>query len=251
MNIRELLAHIDTFAPFSLAEEWDNSGLMVGSFDAKVRKVGVCLDAVTSAVLAASEQGCNVLVCHHPLIFRPIRRVSDDSEQGRTILEAVRRNVSIIAAHTNWDKAPGGVNDTLAALLGLRECEPLDELGVVGKLSEAMYRPAFLEHVKASWGLSHIECYGAPAKFSRVALCGGSGSEFWKAAKRHKADIYLTADMKYHELSDAVNDGLTIGLINHGEMERATIPELAHRISLCGAETVTLNVEALSAPLII
>ena len=251
MNIRELLAHIDTFAPFSLAEEWDNSGLMVGSFSAKVSKVGVCLDAVTSSVLAASEQGCNVLVCHHPLIFRPIRRVSDDSEQGRTILEAVRRNVNIIAAHTNWDKAPGGVNDTLAGLLGLRECEPLDELGVVGKLPEAMYRPAFLEHVKTSWGLSHIECYGAPAKFARVALCGGSGSEFWRAAKKHKADIYLTADMKYHELSDAVNEGLTIGLVNHGEMERAAIPELAHRISLCGIETVTLEIEALSAPLII
>ena len=116
-------------------------------------------------------------------------------------------------------------------------------------MNVAMFRPTFLEHVKQSWGLSGIDCYGQPAKISRVALCGGSGSEFWRAAKNHKADIYLTADMKYHELSDAVNEGLAIGLINHGEMERASIPELAHKISLGGFETQILDVKALPEPM--
>ena len=249
MKIRELLAHIDSFAPFSLAEEWDNPGLLVGSLNAEVGKAGVCLDAVSSAVIEAEKFGCNTLVCHHPLIFRGVKSITDSSEQGRTIQEAIRRNVNIIAAHTNWDKAPGGVNDTLAVLLGLRDIEPLDELGVVGVLPAGMFRPAFLEHVKASWGLTHIDCYGQPAKISRVALCGGSGSEFWRAAKRYKADIYLTADMKYHELSDAVNEGLAIGLINHGEMERASLPELARKISLGGVETELLDVKALPEPL--
>ena len=249
MKIRELLEHIDSFAPFSLAEEWDNPGLLVGSMNAEVHKVGVCLDAVSSAVIEAEKLGCNALVCHHPVIFRGVKSITDSSEQGRTIQEAIRRNVNIIAAHTNWDKAPGGVNDTLAALLGLKDTQPLDELGVCGKLPVAMFRPTFLEHVKTSWGLSGIDCYGQPAKISRVALCGGSGSEFWRAAKNHHADIYLTADMKYHELSDAVNEGLAIGLINHGEMERASIPALAHKISLGGFETQILDVKALPEPL--
>ena len=249
MKIRELLEHIDSFAPFSLAEEWDNPGLLVGSMNDEVHRVGVCLDAVSSAVIEAEKHGCNVLVCHHPVIFRGIKSITDSSEQGRTIQEAIRRNVNIIAAHTNWDKAPGGVNDTLATLLGLRDIEPLDELGVCGVMNVAMFRPTFLEHVKQSWGLSGIDCYGQPAKISRVALCGGSGSEFWRAAKNHKADIYLTADMKYHELSDAVNEGLAIGLINHGEMERASIPELAHKISLGGFETQILDVKALPEPM--
>lgn len=249
MKIRELLAHIDSFAPFSLAEEWDNPGLLVGSLDAEVQRVGVCLDAVSSAVVEAEKCGCNTLVCHHPVIFRGVKSITDSSEQGRTIQEAIRRNVNIIAAHTNWDKAPGGVNDTLAGLLGLLDIEPLDELGVVGKMPAGMFRPAFLEHVKDSWGLSHIDCYGQPAKISHVALCGGSGSEFWRAAKRRKADIYLTADMKYHELSDAVNEGLAVGLINHGEMERASLPELARKISLGGFETELLDVKALPEPL--
>lgn len=252
MKIRELLRHIDTFAPFSLAEEWDNSGLLVGSPDAEAVKIGVCLDAVSESVLAASEKGCNVLVCHHPLIFRAVKHITDESEQGRTILEAVRHDVSIIAAHTNWDKAHGGVNDTLSALLGLRDVEPLDSesgLGVVGVISEGLGLEEFLLRVKASWGLSHLDCYGQAERVVRIALCGGSGSEFWRLAKRRNADIYLTADMKYHELLDAVQEGLTIGLINHGEMERASLPELARKISLCGVETTILDVKALTQPL--
>ena len=249
MNVRELLAHIDSFAPFSIAEEWDNSGLLVGNFDAEAGRIAVALDAVSEAVISASEQGCNVLVCHHPLIFRPVKRITDDSEQGRTIQEAIRRNVNIIAVHTNWDKTNGGVNDTLASLLGLKDIEPLDEFGVFGVLDEAMTAHEFLGHVKSAWNLSHIDCYGEASRISRVALCGGSGSEFWSAAKNKNADIYLTADMKYHELSDAVNEGLVIGLVNHGEMERASIPELANKISLCGIETVIMNVNALPSPL--
>ncbi|MBQ3446028.1 MAG: Nif3-like dinuclear metal center hexameric protein [Synergistaceae bacterium] len=251
MKISELLRHIDLFSGFSLAEEWDNSGLLLGSPEAECVRVGVSLDAVSESVLAASEEGCNVLVCHHPLIFRAVKRITDETEQGRTILEAVRRGVNIIAAHTNWDKARGGVNDTLAGLLGLREVEPLDAesgLGVVGVI-EGLGLEEFLLRVKSSWGLSHIDAYGGAERVVRVALCGGSGSEFWGLAKSRGADIYLTADMKYHELIDATREGLTIGLINHGEMERATLPELARKISLCGVETVILDVKALTGPL--
>ena len=249
MKIRELLAHIDSFAPFALAEEWDNSGIITGSLDAEVEKIAVCLDAVRPAVIEAQRAGCNVLVCHHPLIFRPVKRITDESEQGRTLREAIRRDISIIAAHTNWDKAPGGVNDSLAALLGLRETEPLDDFGVLGILNRSVSRDEFLAHVKASLGLTHIDFYGYAERIERVALCGGSGAEFWRAAKNLGADIYLTADMKYHELADAVSEGLAIGLIDHGEMERASVPELAKKISSCGIETHILDIKALPSPL--
>ena len=254
MNVRRLLEHIDSFAPFSLAEDWDNPGLLVGSYSAEVRKTAVCLDAVTDAVVEAHKHDCNVLVCHHPLIFRPVKKVITNSEQGRTIIEAAKLSVNIIAAHTNWDRAPGGVNDVLASLLGLGNCKPLDDdsgFGVVGVLDEAMSVNDFLGHVKRSWGLSHVDFYADtfPEKITRVALCGGSGAEFWRKARHKSADVYLTADMKYHELADAVREGLAVGLINHGEMERATIPELAHKISECGTDTITLDVNAMSEPL--
>ena len=251
MKVKDLLNHIDTFAPFALSEEWDNPGLMIGSYDAEVSRIAICLDAVSEAVMLAHENNCNVLLCHHPLIFRGVKKINLDSEFGRTVRAAIMNDINIIAAHTNWDKADGGVNDTLANLLGLRECERLDDFGVIGKMPEKMKSEKFFAHVKSSWNLSHIDIYtqSMPEYISRVALCGGSGSSFWHSALRHKADVYITADMKYHELIDATREGLTIANLNHGEMERASLPELAKRISECGTETVILNVNALNEPI--
>ena len=247
MKIRDLLCHINTFAPFELAEEWDNSGLLVGSIEAEVTRIGVCLDAVSEAVIEAERQGCNVLVCHHPLIFRPAKRVTDETEQGRTIIEAVKRNIAIIAAHTNWDKAQGGVNDILAGLIGIKNTEPLGDFGVFCSLPHTVAVKNFVEHVQLSWGLSHIDVYAKYVldKVSRAAICGGSGASFWKTAREKGADVYITADMKYHEIIDATKEGLIIALADHGEMERASIPELSRKISLCGTETVIIDVKAL------
>ncbi len=251
MKVRDLLNHIDTFAPFALSEEWDNPGLMIGSYNADVSKVAVCLDAVSEAVVSAHENHCDVLLCHHPLIFRGVKKIDVDSEFGRTLSAAIRYGVNIIATHTNWDKAEGGVNDTLASLLGLVKTEPLDEFGLSGTMPEKMKPEDFFAHVKSSWHISHIDVYtqNMPEYISRVSLCGGSGSSFWRAARNHNSDVYITADMKYHELIDASREGLTIANINHGEMERVSLPELARRVSECGIETVILNINALESPL--
>ena len=251
LKVRDLLNYIDTFAPFALAEEWDNSGLMLGSYNDEVKRVAISLDAVPEAVIEASKKSCEVLLCHHPLIFRAVKKINLDTDFGHTVYEAMTRKINIIAAHTNWDKADEGVNFTLANLLGLAEIKPLDGFGVIGKLPESIITEKFIEHVKNSWGLSGLDFYsdGMTEKISRVALCGGSGAEFWRVAKLHRADIYLTADMKYHELIDATRAGLSIGLCGHGEMERASLPELAKKISACGLEVVMLDINALVKPL--
>ena len=251
MNVRDLINYIDNFAPFSSAEEWDNSGLMVGSYKAEVNKIGICLDAVNDAVVEADKKGCNVLLCHHPLIFRGIKQININNELGKTISEAIKRNINIISAHTNWDKADEGVNATLAKLLGLENCKPLEDFGICGDTSQEFTIKNFAEYVKKSWNISQLDIYSEeiPEKISRVSLCGGSGAEFWRAAKNFNADIYLTADMKYHELIDATKSGLTIGLLNHGEMERASLNELAKKISSSGIETIILNINALKIPL--
>ena len=246
MNVSGLLRHIDTFAPFELSEEWDNSGLIVGDYSAEVKRIAVCLDAVSEAVTSADELGCNVLVAHHPLIFRAVKNITLNTEQGRTIFEAVRRDINIIATHTNWDKTAGGVNDILGALIGLKHPESLGDFGVYGAIIPKMKLKTFAEHVKSSWGLSHIDIYsGTNKQISRAALCGGSGAEFWRSAKRIGADVYITADMKYHEISDAVNEGLSVALCDHGEMERVSVSQLAHKLEGCGIETVILDVKAL------
>lgn len=254
MKVIELMSYIDKFAPFSQAAAWDNCGLMVGSYDDNVSRIGVCLDATNDAVIEAARKGCNVLVTHHPLIFKPLKNVTSDTIQGLAILQAAHLGVNIIAVHTNWDVAAKGVNDTLAKLLCLRDIKPLEEdigMGAFGTLKRAMETRKFLEHVKAVLGLSHIDLYAneIPKKISRVALCGGSGGEYWLEALREKADVFITADMKYHELADPLNNDIAVALADHGEMERASLPELVKEIASCNVDTVLLDVRALPEPL--
>ena len=247
------MKHINKFAPFDLAEEWDNCGLLIGDYDAEVTKIGVCLDATYRAVVDADLMECDVLVSHHPLIFKPIKSIIHEEGAGATIMEAIRHDINIIALHTNWDLALGGVNDSLAKLLGLQHICVLDEdsgFGSCGVLKTPMKLNDFLEHVKSAWKLSHIDYYHYTTKneISRVALCGGSGAKFWKYASEWGADIYLTADMKYHELIDAHKELLAIGLVDHGEMERASLPSLAKKLSACKVETVIVYDETAPLP---
>lgn len=250
MNIHGLLNAINSFAPFTSCEDWDNSGLQVGSYESEITGVAVCLDAVHEAVIQASDNDCNVLLCHHPLIFRAIKHINLDSEQGMTIQEAIKRGVNIIAAHTNWDKAEEGVNFQLAKSLGLKDIAPIAEFGLTGLLSDSMTSREFIGHVKRVWNLSRLDYYGSGSqKISRVSLCGGSGSEFWRAAKKCASDVYITADMKYHELIDATRDGLNILLPEHGEMERASLPALANKVRDYGIKVLLLDIKALTLPL--
>ena len=255
MRVRDLLGKIDQIAPFSLAEEWDNIGLMVGNLGAEVRRVAVALDPTAHAVAKAAEAGYEVLLCHHPLLFHPIKKLDLNAGVGRVVREAIKRDVAILAAHTNWDKA--GVNAELARLLGLRGTEPLDTgsgLGLFGKLPGPVVLEEFLEQVKEAWGLTRIDAYAPPAGFvSKVALCGGSGGSLWPAARAQRADLYLTADMKYHELMDANDAGLPVAVADHGEMERASLPELARRLEELtaedGVEVLLLDTWGLCVPI--
>ena len=241
MKVKEFINKLNEAAPFELAESWDNPGLMTGDLNLKVNKIAVCLDAVEEAVIKAAEDNCEILLCHHPVIFRAIKKIDFETEQGRVLRAAIKNNIAVIAAHTNWDIVEGGVNTELAKLISLNNIRALDlesGLGACGVLSGALDYKEFLNCVKAAWGLSYIDYYKANNnKILRVALCGGSGAEFWPLAKNFEADIYLTADMKYHELIDANKSGLNIALIEHGEMERASLPELIMKLkNICGDE---------------
>ena len=254
MQIRDLLRRVDQAAPFNCAEEWDNVGLMVGDLNAEVCRAGVTLDPVSEAVVMAAEQGCQALLCHHPLLFHPIKKLDLACDPGRAVREAIKRDVAILAAHTNWDCAAGGVNGELARLIELLEPLPLDlesGIGACGNLPEATPLEKVLANVQSAWNLMRLDCY-APPKCSMilcVALCGGSGGSLWPAAKARGADLYITADMKYHELMDANRAGLAVALADHGEMERISLPELARRVAGEDLETVLIDVRGLGTPL--
>jgi dinuclear metal center YbgI/SA1388 family protein len=144
-KVSDILGIINKFAPLRRAESWDNPGLQVGDLQGAAARIMVSLDPCGEAVHAAADVGCGLLVTHHPLIFSPLKRLSAQDAVGGAVMEAVRRNVSVVAAHTNYDAADGGLNDLLARRLGLRECEPLRNTGSEKLAKLVIFAPAGYE----------------------------------------------------------------------------------------------------------
>lgn len=239
MNIRAFLDSIKDFADLEWAEEWDNSGIMVGSVSWEVSKIGVALDALENTMVEAVRNSCDLLIVHHPLIFSPLRKIDMSDLSSRLVYYAIEKKLGVISLHTNWDVSPKGVNVCLAESISISRMSPLIPspgsswgMGVSGCLEPDLPMDSFAVRVKNRWNLSWLRVYGSINEPVRnVALCGGSGGELWKHAFEKGADTYITADMKYHQILEACSMGMRVILVDHGEMERVSIPVLADLIS--------------------
>ena len=239
-RVADLLEALEEIAPVRGAEPWDNVGLLCGSAEGVVLSAAAALDASEEAVRQAAARGDGALIVHHPLIFSPLKAVTLDTPLGRTIAASLALGVSVVAAHTNWDRAEKGLNCVLGSLLGLCHVMPLvpaSEAGIygdglVGELPEPMEFQAFEAWVREAWGLSWAQGYRKEEKtlVRRVALVGGAGGSFRDAALTAKADLFITADVRYHERLDALSRGLSLLVVDHGEMEAASLPFLAERL---------------------
>lgn len=234
MKIKEVVRALEMFAPLPLQESYDNAGLQIGLTDAEVSGVLLCLDVTEAVVREAVALGCNLIVAHHPLLFRGLKCVSDATQVERCVREAILGGVVIYAAHTNLDNARGGVNFKLAELLGLQSVEfllPQGEggSGVVGILPQPMAPMDFLRHVKATFAVACLHHNIGPDRpVQRIALCGGSGDFLLDEAVRKEADVFLTGEMSYHHYFGREQQ-LWIGVLGHYESERCTM-DLMHDI---------------------
>lgn len=205
MKVRDIAAVIEDFAPLSLQEGWDNSGLCIGSPDQEVKGVLVGFDCTPALVDEAVRAGADMIVTHHPLIFSGLKKISPDDMVGLTVIKAVSAGIAVYAAHTNADKVAAGVSGAMAARLCLKDVEILDQdgegtgLGVVGNLPEPMPASEFVYYVKKAFGLSSVRCSHLPeGEISRVAMCGGSGSSLIGKARSSGAQAYVSGDITYH-----------------------------------------------------
>ena len=204
-KVKDVTEVIEAFAPLSLREKWDNSGLCVGSPDAEVSSVLLGLDCTEELVDEAVACGADMIVTHHPLIFSGLKRISPEDQVGAAVIKAVKAGISIYAAHTSADKVISGVSGAMAARLGLADVEILDEdgegtgLGVVGNLPQPISSEEALELVKKAFNLKALRC-SRPLEdnISRIAMCGGSGGSLIAAARRSGAQLYISGDISYH-----------------------------------------------------
>ena len=227
MKARQVADIIEGFAPLSLQENWDNAGFCIGSPDTEVKGVMVGFDCTPSLIEEAAANGCNMIVTHHPLIFRGVKKIDPDTFLGSAIVSAVKHDMVVYAAHTNADKAADGVSFIMAEKLGLTGIEPLGEdgLGAVGILPEAMESKAFIEKVKKTFNLPVVRCSRPLSKpVSRVAMCGGSGGSLIDEAEAKGADAYLCGDLSYHSFfTDA---GFMLLDVGHYESEIDIVEKL-------------------------
>jgi dinuclear metal center YbgI/SA1388 family protein len=211
-QVKHISDFFDTWAPFSTQAEYDNSGQLVGSQKHNITGILTCLDVTEKVVHEAIRHGCNVIVAHHPVIFRKLSRIDPDTDQGSLLYKLIRHDIAVLAVHTNLDAARDGVSFVLADQLSLQDQEFLswhDETkshgyGVVGNLANEMSAADFLELVCKNLGTNAVRFSGGQdgARVKRVAVCGGTGISLAAAASQKGAHAFVTADIKYHEYFD-------------------------------------------------
>ena len=232
MKIKEITSYLEEIAPISYQENYDNCGLIVGDENAVVKMALITLDCTEAIVDEAIEKGCNLVISHHPIIFTGIKKLNGSNYIQRTIIKAIKNNIAIYAIHTNLDNVYNGVSSKIADRLGLKNCKilaPKDKqnnlnigFGMIGELTKSIESKVFLESLKAVMKTNCVRHTPLVKRaIKKVAVCGGSGSSLLSNAKALGADIYISADFKYHEFFDAEND-LIIADIGHYESEQFT-----------------------------
>lgn len=237
MRAEEIIKLLEEQFPPSLAMDWDNSGLQVGSRKTEVKKVLVALDATQKVVDHCVEAGVDLLVTHHPLMLDGLRKVNEDTMYGRKILAMAGAGMVHYAMHTNYDVAK--MAELAEHALHLTNCTPLEVTGVdadghaygigsVGELPERMSAKACCAYVKEAFGLTHVQLFGEPdTDVKRMAVCPGSGGkELMKEALKSGADIYLTGDVGHHTGLDAQDQGLTVIDAGHFGIEKIYIGQV-------------------------
>ncbi len=229
-TVQNILDIVNEIAPFEKAEPWDNVGLLAGSRKNEVTGILCALDFTEEVLLKAEELGANLIITHHPILFSAKKRLTEDDYEGRVLCAMIRKNMNLIAAHTNYDVAEGGVNDILAGCLGLTDIRTAetDEDGILrmGEI-EPMTLSEFSKRVSESLG-DVVRVYGDREKIIKtVAVCGGSGGEYARAAFLAGADAYVTGEMRYHDSLNFALEGYASLHAGHDATERIAIKPLS------------------------
>lgn len=232
-TVRDVESVLYELAPKELAMEWDNVGLLIGHPEQEVTKVLTALDVTENVADEAVRMGANLIVAHHPVMncaWNKVQTIRNDTLQGRLFLKLIENNIAAICMHTNLDRAASGVNDVLAARLGLEHVEKLpggDDILRVGELPGTMALPSFLRWVKAALSPNGIRFVNAGKDVRRVAVGGGACGDFWQAAADFGCDTLVTSDLKYNQFLDARAAGLTVIDAGHFPTEDIVCPVAA------------------------
>lgn len=232
IKVKDIYDYLDEIAPFACQEEWDNSGLLVGDFDNEVKKIAVVLDVSCAVMEQAIAENVDLIISHHPLIFKPVKNFLSDSIAYQLAINGI----SVISTHTCFDCADGGVNDVLCEMLNMRNIAVLP----TNIASSATVRVGFVDETTAeelaenvsSSLRTNVSFVSGREKIKTVAVCTGSGSDFIGEVLAHSIDAFITGEASYHTMLTAEENGLTVITAGHFETEKPAMEELKNRMKL-------------------
>ena len=231
-KVRDIFRSLCEIAPLDLQMSFDNAGFQLGRAEREVHRVLMTLDVSDAAVAEAHNLGAELIISHHPLLFHPLRSVTDTNAVEKRVLYLLENRIAVISMHTNLDIAEGGVNDVLIRLLGAEPEKALDPdgCGRVGSLPEPLALPDFLARCKERLQVQTLRYCPGTKPVSRLAVMGGSGADSLEAAVACGCDTYVTADIKYHQFQCAAELDLTLIDADHFYTENPVIPDLAQKL---------------------
>ena len=233
-TVNDLVELLEELMPSNLAEDWDNVGLMVGRKGKTVKRILLALDLSKEVVEQAIAQKIDMIITHHPAIFKKLKRVVDNDWQQDLLLTLMENGIAVYSAQTNLDCVSTGVNDVLAKLLKLDDADILDDSNGLGRIGcvEKMTLTDYAQFVKTALKADYVIVGDAGKQVHKVAVCGGAGSDLIDLALAKGADTLVTGDVKYHSAQQAVFSGLNIIDAGHQPTELPVLDKLADRLSM-------------------
>ncbi len=238
-TVKNIYDYINTIAPFDTQEDWDNSGFLLGEFRKEVKTVVLSLDGTKEAASFAKSVNADLLLTHHPIIFNGLKKI----EEGSAVYELIKSGIAVISVHTPYDKARGGINDTLAQMLELENTHTIsDGYLVAGELRKEMSIDDFADFISQTLDSRGLRYTDTDKLIKRVCVGGGACSEYmWDAFKN--ADCFVTGDLKYHEMLDISEAGFAAVSAGHFETENLPFLKIKDRL-----ERIFTDVRFIAAP---
>jgi GTP cyclohydrolase I len=256
IRVSDIVGLMEKIAPPFLAESWDNCGLQVGDSHWSVRKVWIALDPLPSVIEAAVRQDVDLVITHHPLIFKPLHKIDLRRPEGKIIAAALKNRTAIYAAHTNLDSAREGINTVLARRIGLDQLVPLVPadttgsfadtgsamtaglgMGRVGRLDSAVTVGELARNIKKQLGIANAKIAGQTDRMiDRVAVCSGSGGSLLGDFLASGAEVFVTGDIRYHDARAVEDAGRALIDIGHFASEHIMVDALCNHLGRTVAE---------------
>ena len=253
-TLGHIIKIIEQVIPKDLSEAWDNCGLQVGDVDWSVKKIWVALDPLPEVIAAASQNDVDLVITHHPLIFKAIKTIDVHTPEGAVIQQALNGKVAVYSAHTNLDRVHAGVNDVLAHAIGLKEIVPLSidpvsgmpGFGRIGKVDSPTTPTEMIHRLKAALKLEHVKVAGdLNLNVQKVVVCSGSGSSMISEFFNSSADAYISGDLHYHDARLFEFAGKVLIDIGHFASEHLIVEALTKRLKQSfRSEGLKLDVQA-------